>query len=250
MTTAGYLRWVVATLAIGVPLISANAQTSSTNAAPKNAESAAKDSDEARREKIFASDRWKQVQQEYQKWLATQVIYTPEQIKELNARIAAEVRRLSADELEEFLDDWSAKLKVLLGKDADEARDWLGVYLTNMAEGYRKQYLQRMGLSDLSRISAADLESAYARLRAGRISAQATQAQFERTRQQSLEAIRQQTAATQTAQQQNLALRNNQPTPPPPGYQSPYTPPRPQWRPPQVQFWVDSNGRIVYGLPW
>ncbi len=39
-----------------------------------------------------------------------------------------------------------AKLKVLLGKDASQAREWLGQYLSVIADGYRPKFLAKLEL--------------------------------------------------------------------------------------------------------
>ena len=64
-----------------------------------------------------------------------------------------------AAELQQFLDQWDAKLKVLLGRDADEARAWLGQYMSAMADGYRQQFLKKMGLTDVSHATAAQINA-------------------------------------------------------------------------------------------
>ncbi len=126
----------------------------------------AAEGESAKKAQILASDRWKKVVQEFDQWLAMQVVYTPQQAQQIKEKLAAQVRTMSAAELEEFLNQWDAKLKVLLGKDAAEARQWLGENLQVMADGYRKQFLKQLGLTDITKMTAAQIEDAIERMRA------------------------------------------------------------------------------------
>src|SRR5689334_11042701 len=86
-------------------------------AAPPRAATPALSPEDAAREKIFASDRWKKVEAEYSKWLSSQAIYTPDQVNRMGEKMIREMKTMPPEELEGFLDEWDAKLKVLLGKD-------------------------------------------------------------------------------------------------------------------------------------
>jgi hypothetical protein len=177
-------------------------------------------SDAAARAKIMASDEWKQVYTGYQKWLTTQPIYTPKQINRINEKLDAQIRNTPASELQAFLNDWQAKLKVLNGKDFQEAQNWLGAYMTNMADGYRRNYLQSMGLTDIPNMSAKQLEGAITEIRANQASIAQDQQVFDQTRQQTVQTVQQNNAATQQADQNMYDLDGG-------GdygtYQSPYT---------------------------
>ena len=131
------------------------------------------------REKIMASAAWKQVDSEFQKWLSQQTIYTPAEINRINQKLATQIRAMPTSELQGFIDDWQAKLKVLLGKDFQEAQNWLGQYMVNMADGYQRNYLKRLGLSDIPNLSAAQLEAAITRIRADRLAVIQAQADFD-----------------------------------------------------------------------
>ncbi len=92
------------------------------------------------REQILESPRWRQVQQEFDKWLSLQVVNTPQQVQQLKAQLNAEIKKMSPEELEKLLNQWDAKLKVLLSPDAAEAREWLGQYLSVLATGRHKSF--------------------------------------------------------------------------------------------------------------
>ena len=203
--------------------------------------------DDALRAKIFASDRWKKVDSEYLKWLSSQAIYTPAQVNKMGETMAREMQTMPPEELAGFLDDWDAKLQVLLGKDFQDAQDWLGLYMTNMADGYRRSYLRKLGLTDISNLSAAQLEDKIDAIRAEQVSIKQGQAAFERSRQEMLNVSKREIAASQKDQAADLALRNSNTATP--VYQSPYRPPNKDIRAPRMQFYVDGDGQIGYTLP-
>lgn len=114
---------------------------------------------------ILDSSRWREMQKEFHEWLSLQVIYTPQQVAAIEARLQAEVDKMSAAELQRFLDEWDAKLKILLGKDAAEAREWLGQFLSVAADGYRKKVFEQLGITNVSSMSAAQIEEAIHNIR-------------------------------------------------------------------------------------
>jgi hypothetical protein len=115
---------------------------------------------------ILNSPRWKQMMEEFDKWLSLQVVYSPQQVQEIKSRLSVEIQRMSSAELQQFMDQWDAKLKVLLSKDAGEAREWLGQFLSVAADGYRKKVFERLGITNISSMSAAQIEDAIQNIRA------------------------------------------------------------------------------------
>ncbi len=113
---------------------------------------------------IAASPAWKQINDEYQKWLSSQAIYTPADIQRINANLAARIQSMPASEMQGFVDDWQAKLKVLNGKNFQDAQQWLGAYLSVLTDGYRRQTLKELGLTDVANMSAAQLDDAIVRI--------------------------------------------------------------------------------------
>ncbi len=202
----------------------------------------------AAKAKIMASDAWKQMADEYQKWLNSQAIYTPDDVNRMNAKQAAQMQAMPAGEMQDFLNDWLAKLKVLNGKDFQDAQQWLGEYMSALSDGYRAKTLKEMGLTDVANMSADQLEAAIEKIRADRLSIQRNQDAFNRIRQQQVHAIQQANAATQQAQQQAAEqLRSAQNT-----VRSPYRPtglynPPPMYQPP---YYVNGDGHVGYFLPF
>jgi len=195
----------------------------------------------ARRMKIIMGPTWQEVKEQYGQWMKQQVIYTPAQLKQLNDKIEFEIRTLPADELQEFIDDWNAKLKIVRSSQSTEARDWLGVYLTNMTDGYRRRYLQKLGITDPAKMSAQELESAISRVRADQASVKQYGAGFERSREASVAAAQSAVAATASARTETQINASAAPT-----YQTPYTPSKPVWEPPKLNFSIGSDGTSTF----
>jgi hypothetical protein len=218
-------------------------QAISDRAAPTAKSVTAAPSDAAARAKIMESDTWKQVGTEYQKWLSKQPIYTASQIKRINEQLNDQVKTIPTSELQGFLDDWLAKLKVLNGKNFQEAQDWLGAYMTNMAQGYRRNYLHSMGLTDIPSMSAAQLEAAITNIRADRMSIMQKQAAFESNQQGMVQTVQQEAAASQQAQQQ---YKSNSGAAGFNTFQCPYRPPKYDPAPnPQIHWMMGSDGQLM-----
>ncbi len=139
---------------------------------------------------------------EYQQWLASQVIYTPADIQRISANLSAQIQSLPADEMQGFINDWLAKLKVLNGKNFQDAQQWLGTYLSVLTDGYRRQTLKQLGLTDVANMSAAQLDDAVTRIRAQQLATQQGQAAYQQSQQITARTIQQNNAAGQQADQQ------------------------------------------------
>jgi hypothetical protein len=218
-------------------------QAISDRAAPTDKSVMADPSEAAARAKIMESETGKQVRTEYQRWLSKQPIYTASQIKRINDQLNDQLKTIPTSELQGYLDDWLAKLKILNGKNFQEAQDWLGAYMTNMAQGYRRNYLHSMGLTDIPSMSAAQLEAAITNIRAERLSIMQKQAAFEANQQQMVQTVQQETAASQRAQKQyntnsGAAGFNT--------FQSPNRPPKYDPPPnPQIHWMMGSDGQLM-----
>ena len=81
---------------------------------------------------------------EFEKWLGSQAIFTPADIDRINSNLLGQIRVASAGELQ-GTDDRQAKLKVLNGRDFQDAQQWLGEYLSVFADGVRRRRLQTLG---------------------------------------------------------------------------------------------------------
>lgn len=183
-------------------------------------QSGATPSEAEQKARILASDHWKRVEQEFHQWLAVQVVMTPRQVEQMKAKLQAQIQHMSAAELSQFLDQWDAKLKVLLGKDASEARQWLGEYLSVIADGYRPQFLKKLGITDVTNLTAAQIEDELDQLRADRLEFQQQRAFFDASRQQSMQRSEQwQAASNASMQEAGQGTASEYGT-----YQTPYSP--------------------------
>jgi hypothetical protein len=198
--------------------------------------------------KILDSKAWKQVMAEFQEWLSTQPIYTQSDIQRINSNLTAQIQSMPASELQGYLDDWQAKLKVLGGKNFQEAQEWLGEYLAPCTDGYRRKILKQLGISDPVNMTAAQLDDAITRIRADRMSVMQSQAAFDQSRQQMVRTVQRANAADQSQQASGINYGQG-------GgfntFQSPYRPPK--WNPPprpKMPFYVGTNGQVFYGLPF
>jgi hypothetical protein len=199
------------------------------------------------RQKIMDSPEWKQVSSEYAKWLASQTIYTPAEVQQISNEVANQFQTMPVSELQGYLDDWQAKLKVLNGKDFKEAQNWLGAYLAPSTEGFRRSTLKQLGITDVANMTASQLDDAIVRVQASRLQTQQSQAAYQQSQQQMVQMVQRDNAATQQSQTSG----NNYGRPGYNSLQSPYRPPKFNPPPaPEQQFYVNGAGRIGYLLPF
>ena len=244
------VSFAVMVVVAGCDAVSAEAQPlaqPTSGSAPGQPAGGADASDAAIKSRILASPEWQQAYDEFQKWLASQVLYTPTDVARIKANLAAQIQVLPASELQGFLDDWQARLRVLNGKDFQEAQQWLGEFFLVVADGFRRQTLRDLGLVDVSNMTASQLEDAILRIRADRLSRQQQRVDFEQNRDRIVQRVQQNQASTQQNLQQRNSVAAQFGT-----NQSPYRPPTPSppAPPPRRQFFVDGNGRIGFTLPF
>jgi hypothetical protein len=79
---------------------------------------------EAERRRVVESPEWRAMQHGLKEWLSIQQVYTPSQLRKVKANLNAKVSRMSADQLIEFMADMNAKLRILMGKQAEQFRLW------------------------------------------------------------------------------------------------------------------------------
>jgi hypothetical protein len=222
----------------------AKGATPSTASADAKASASA---DAQARQKLMDSPEWKQVSSEYSKWLSSQTIYTPAEVQRISNDIANQFQTMPVSELQGYLDDWQAKLKVLNGKDFQDAQNWLGAYLAPTTDGYRRSTLKQMGITDVANMTASQLDDAILRIRANKLQVQQSQAAYQQSQQQMVQMVQRDNAATQQSQSSGTSYGR-------PGYnslQSPYRPPKFNPPPaPEPQFYVNGFGRVGYMLPF
>ncbi len=62
---------------------------------------------------------------ELHEWLSVQKVYTPSQLRKVEAELNAKVAKMSPQDLIDFMADMDAKLKLLMSSEAEEARLWV-----------------------------------------------------------------------------------------------------------------------------
>ncbi len=134
----------------------------------------------ARRAQILSSEPWRRAMYEMNEFLKSQKRYTPEQVVQIKANFSAKVQRMSADQLQFMLNDMDAKLKILATPQAQEARAWLGHYLSILSDQKREEVLRK--LPNIEQMTAAQLEQEIAAIDQRRAAAQQQAKQVQQLR--------------------------------------------------------------------
>lgn len=93
--------------------------------------------DEAARRAIFDSDRWRRMERDFNEWLSVQAIYSDHEIDAIVAEFQKRAKTMTPREAESFLNEMEDRLAVLLGPEADDARQWLSQFLAVAANPER-----------------------------------------------------------------------------------------------------------------
>lgn len=188
----------------------------------------ANDDDVSRKAAIMSGPRWQQAVFELGQWLATQSIYTSEEVLRIKAGFNDRVADASADDLAEMLDDLDAKLRIVDSPEARDARDWVGHYLSALSDRRRARALA--DVPDITKMSVAELQAEIATVTQKRSDIQQRQAAFESGRREFVE------RALQTGQRAAA--------PPPGGRGVAGSPPRRDGEPPFSS--TRSPGMTIY----
>ena len=138
-------------------------------------------SDAVRKAELLASPRWRRAMFELNEWLSTQNIYDEKQVTRIKVDLNRRAATSSSYELEYLLEDLETKFKILDTPEAQEARAWLGQYLSVMADRKREQVLK--DVPNIVTMSSAQLEDEIRKIEAQRSSLQRQQAAFDASRQ-------------------------------------------------------------------
>lgn len=128
---------------------------------------------EAARQQILRSDRWRNAARGLDQWLSVQQLYTPQEVTILRAQFKARIDRMSPAELEKQLADMEAKLSVLSSPEAEDARRWLAQFLAVQAK-YSPDELRQMR-PDVANMTATQIREELQRFQARRGQAAVTQ---------------------------------------------------------------------------
>ena len=170
--------------------------------APAAAERSTADpkNDLAKKAEILRSPRWRRAIFELGQWLDTQQLYPPKEVMRIKSDFNQRVAKMSSYELEYMLEDLEAKFKVIDTPEAQEARAWVGQYLSAMSDRKREEVLK--DIPNVVEMSAGELSREVQKIEARRQSLQQRQQDFDRGRQvlvEQAQAARQATAAASNA---------------------------------------------------
>jgi hypothetical protein len=189
--------------------------------APGRSEAAAdSDSRAAERQEILESDHWRRVMREFDEWLSVQQVYRPEELAAIKKELRERVAHMSPPELERFLDEMEARLRVLKSPEAEDARVWLKQF---MAVARNPEQQLGRGRPDVLNMTAAEIRQEIQWLEQHRASRQQAHSAFERTRAAQSQIARDAQAARRDARQP--ASRSDWPANTPRA-RSPYSPRR------------------------
>jgi hypothetical protein len=179
----------------------------------KAAPPAADPADAARKAAILNSSQWRRAMFEFNEWLSAQQIYDAQEVEQMKAGFNQRVAHSSADEVQFILEDLNAKFQILDSKPAQEARAWLGHYLSMLADWKREEVLKE--LPNFATMTAAQLSQEIMKIQQKRSLASREQAASDRNRQVQVNA---QLQANRDAQQAYIRQQNQAPA----AYTSPY----------------------------
>jgi hypothetical protein len=203
-------------------------------ASPGEQPATSETSQSAEREELLNSRRWRRLERDFDEWMSVQVIHTPEEIAALKARLQEHIKGMSAEELEDFMDDAEVRMDLLLSDDVMEARSWLS-FMTPQA---RRDKVSTDGeIPDVFGMSISQLRLELNQFQQQRAQQSEAQAAFDRSRQLRSATPRQTPQPTPTPAPREAATFGNQPNFP--------TPPAPRKKeilPENPRFWVTPWG--------
>jgi hypothetical protein len=167
----------------------------------------------AKKAAILDSKRWRRAMFELNEWLSAQRLYDKKQVEEIKADLSTRVAEMSSSDLEFMLQDMEAKFQIMDSQPAQEAREWLGHYLSLRSAKKREEILK--DLPNLVTMTAAQLSQEIQKIERKRTLSQREAAASSRT-QQAL--VSSQMQANQAAQQAARRQQNRGPD----TYTSPY----------------------------
>jgi hypothetical protein len=204
---------------------------------------AAAEAEAAKKAAILNSSRWRRMMFELNEWYTVQPFYDKKQVEQLKANVAASVAKMTSSELEFMLEDMDAKFKLINSPEAQEARNWIGHYLT-MASGKKREEMLKE-LPNLATMTAAQMQREVEKLEQQRAAQQRNQQASDEIRQAQ---VNNQLAADRAAQQAYIRQQNQ----PRAAYYSPYRAPAAGGKPPysdvhlgpSMQYYIGSYGRF------
>jgi hypothetical protein len=131
---------------------------------------------------IPQSDDWRTIMHEFDEWASVQQIYDSTQVARYRQQLVQRESTLRGAQRQDFLDDLSAKLKILSSAEARKAREWLAENLAVASDSYAKKIKSQ--LPDVARLTASQLQEQLDEFQDRRAQTQAGNAEFSRFREQ------------------------------------------------------------------
>lgn len=146
------------------------------------------ETDEAsQRDEILNSEAWRQTMQALDEWLSVQKIYDPKRAAQFRDQIERRASQMSPDELSDFIAQLDAKLKILLGAEARDARQWLDATLATASDKYAKQI--RAKLPDVAKLTPEQLQEELDEFERKRAQTRESSAAYKRAEQARIKAV-------------------------------------------------------------
>ena len=134
----------------------------------------------AAKKEILASPAWQLAMQGVNEWLSNQLVYDQDQAAQLMAQLSDKVDKMSAVQLQDFLQDLQLKLKIVRSPQAAEARAWAEDHLSKYTPAAAAKF--RSTLPDVTKMSAAQLQQVLSQNLQRRNSEAASQQAFDQMR--------------------------------------------------------------------
>lgn len=170
------LRW--GRLALAASFCAANLGAGAS--ARAQSEPRADDEAAAQHDDILESPDWQETMKAWEEWSTVQKLYDQQQINNMEQELIAKVRQMSPEEQAAFHDDLRAKLHILMGAEARDARRWLSDTLAVASKKYASKI--RAGLPDVANLSAEELQTELDQFEQRRSQKQHNAAEFEQAR--------------------------------------------------------------------
>ena len=152
---------------------------------------------QAARQKILDSDRWKETREKFKQWTALQIAEDPQQLAQQEARLKGQIASMSATQLKQFLNAMEERLEILLSPEMDQARGWVDHYYTPKAQ---RKMAQKLGVAKPLGMSGDQIKAALARFEEQRAAQAQSSAAFNRSRQSENKALQSYRAKQQADQ--------------------------------------------------
>jgi hypothetical protein len=127
---------------------------------------------------IINSTEFRRAMFEFNEWLSSQPIYTPQQVAQIKDQFNHRVAEMNVQELVYLLADLEAKMQIINTPESKEARAWMAQYLSVMSDKKRAQVLK--DVPNVATMTAAQLSVEIAKIQETRETMDSEQASFQR----------------------------------------------------------------------